>query len=340
MTHRKHSTPTVLCLAFTVFWFVQPLQSLAEQGLDSGRPRQTLAAAHHLAACVRSTKPVTANFAWFSALIVEDCHREFVNQGRTDPDTALLAHYFGGQRPAKSNPRRLALPSPKSTEQALAQNIVRTQNDRCAAFAEAEVTTLAVKERWHIARTTGDPRSVALAADLDHRQTTVTVKGLSRAGREIGFVNDLSLDQVKIYLRAMETGDPSAVAFLGVVLSEQYPNTFYVFGPQQEQLVQPQFARDFWLAIGCSYSDRACEPYRWSCARENTCIDTARATYEAHLKGRVSNEQWQQYERLKPLIHSAITQRRLESFIVQIRGRSKQALVSPALLRPRVFLGF
>jgi hypothetical protein len=182
-----------------------------------------------------------------------------------------------------------------------------TRKDRCAGISEADYSEKSIREKWEAAAKLGDARARAAMIDYNLRNPENVAQQIKRSdGEPVLIYKGPSEAETQVLLAGLNSRDPTFMLSHGTLFSETFANVDFVFGPQGEKLGVEEFPT-FWALVACQFGADCGTGNREVAAH---CVDTGQcqyASYEEYLRAtRVSAAQWEQFQRLIPVIVNAI----------------------------------
>ena len=182
----------------------------------------------------------------------------------------------------------------------------------CAGYKARPVNADDIRQRLRAAIDAGDPRAIAMLADIEFRESAKPIdwskfnnksgKPLPNIGNEVA---DPTIEYTAKLAAAMSTRDPSAILSFGPLFGQSYLTGEYTFA---NEALSAGLKLDMWQLIACEFgapcgSDNNAVLLR-ACAVDGLCEIGDLESY--FLSYRFNKVEVEQYRRLKPLVIAAI----------------------------------
>lgn len=182
----------------------------------------------------------------------------------------------------------------------------------CAGYKTHPVSADDIRRRLRAAIDAGDPRAIAMLADIEFRESAKPIdwskfnnksgKPLPNIGNEVA---DPTVEYTAKLAAAMSTRDPSAILSFGPLFGQSYLTGEYTFA---NEALHAGLKLDMWKLVACEFgapcaSDNNAVLLR-ACAVDGLCEIGDLESY--FLSYRFNKAEVEQYQHLKPLVIAAI----------------------------------
>ncbi len=186
----------------------------------------------------------------------------------------------------------------------------RTRRDRCEGIEPSELTASAVRSKWQDAARTGDPRAQAAVIDyqLKMPDRIAQTKTILLAGEklEVTSYRGPTAEETDTVLRGLSSRDPAFIASFGDFFNQTFADVDFIFGDRGEKF-SPEAGDLFWELVACQFGAECGNTnplVAKFCAFEGKC---SVQNLEDYIRGHALNgDQWEQIQRLLPLVVTAI----------------------------------
>lgn len=257
---------------------------------------------------------------YYAAAIDEFCYGASARAGWSD---ATKIYDWGEGNPldipskAWTNEKKVAASQPNDPKKASRDYASKLQEANssaslCAGYRASPVKFADIMRRYRAAADAGDPRAIAMLADIALREAATPIdwsKINNRSGKPLPDMgNEVAVptaDYTAKLTAALSTRDPSAILSIETILGQSYRGGEYTFGGEA---LHPGLKTDMWKLIACEFgapcTSNNSQILLRACAVDGLCEIPDLESY--FLSYRFSQAEADQYLRLRPLALRAI----------------------------------